>query len=178
MSALRDMWGSGGLGAFFPTGGVSIQMLRDIPYAIVTLMVYEGLREHWINARSYDGGKPPPWKEMVAGGISGGTGSFVTNPMDVVKTRLQTDAAMYGGSVLQCARATYAEGGLKAFLRGSVPRLLHKVPANASFFLLYEVFRRLLRVGEDGESVGVKVKSGSAGGGGGEGEGAGEKRNT
>jgi hypothetical protein len=39
-----------------------------------------------------------------------------------------------------------------AFLRGSVPRLLHKVPANGAFFLFYEFFRRLLHVA-DGTST-------------------------
>jgi hypothetical protein len=42
--------------------------------------------------------------------------------------------------------AVYHEGGAVAFLRGSVPRLLHKVPANACFFLFYEFFRQVLRV--------------------------------
>ena len=38
----------------------------------------------------------------------------------------------------------WKEGGTAAFLRGSVPRLMHKVPANCFFFLFYEMFRRLL----------------------------------
>ena len=31
-----------------------------------------------------------------------------------------------------------------AFLRGSVPRLMHKIPANGFFFVFYEFFRRVL----------------------------------
>ena len=73
-------------------------------------------------------------------------GSYVTNPFDVLKTRLQTDSALYQGSIVKCAQATWQEGGGMAFLRGSVPRLLHKVPANGFFFLFYEFFRRLLKV--------------------------------
>ena len=83
---------------------------------------------------------------MVAGGIAGGTGSFATNPMDVLKTRLQVDSSLYGGSVIACTKATYAEGGAAAFLRGSVPRLMHKIPANGAFFVFYELFRKLLGV--------------------------------
>lgn len=141
VQALTHMYKTGGMRAFFPMGGISIQMIRDIPYAIVTLMTYEFLRENWVNKR-----EKAPWRDMVAGGFSGGFGSFATNPMDVIKTRLQIDPERYGGNVMVCARSILEEGGPSAFLRGSVPRLIHKVPANAFFFVFYEFFRRALHV--------------------------------
>ena len=42
--------------------------------------------------------------------------------------------------------AVLEEGGPMAFLRGSVPRLMHKIPANGCFFVFYEFFQRVLRV--------------------------------
>lgn len=83
---------------------------------------------------------------MVAGAAAGGVGSYATNPMDVIKTRLQVDSSLYNGSVWDCTKTTYIEGGPAAFLRGSVPRLIHKIPANGAFFVFYELFRRILRV--------------------------------
>jgi solute carrier family 25 S-adenosylmethionine transporter 26 len=141
--ALRHMATTGGVRAFFPMGGVAIQMYRDIPYAIITLLTYECLKEHWVSQR-----EKAPWRDMVAGGIAGGIGSFATNPMDVVKTRLQVDSYLYQGNVWTCAAKTFEEGGPSAFLRGCVPRLIHKIPANAFFFVFYEGFRRILRVNE------------------------------
>ena len=35
--------------------------------------------------------KPKPWVHFVAGGIGGTVGAVVTCPLDVVKTRLQSD---------------------------------------------------------------------------------------
>jgi solute carrier family 25 S-adenosylmethionine transporter 26 len=129
----------------FPKGGVAIQMIRDVPYAVVTLMIYEALQASLHKSRTNKK------LDFCIGGISGGVGSWVTTPMDVVKTRLQTDSALYGGSVVQCAREVWLEGGAPAFLRGSVPRLMHKIPANSFFFLFYEVFRRLLGVEDAGK---------------------------
>ena len=129
--------------SLFPKGGVLIQIVRDVPYAVVTLLVYESLQEA-LRSRNLSDERKKQW-DFVIGGIAGGVGSWVTNPMDVLKTRLQTDSAnVYGGSLFKCAGMVWEEGGVQAYLRGSVPRLLHKVPANCFFFLFYEMFRRVL----------------------------------
>lgn len=144
--ALRDM----SLKTWFPTGGIASQMIRDIPYAVVTLMTYEHLKQKWKPQAEKEFPQVPVrvW-DLLVGGLAGGVGSYVTNPMDVIKTRLQTSSHLYGGSVRKCVSMTLQEGGTAAFLRGSVPRLLHKIPANACFFLFYEFFRSALKVDDD-----------------------------
>jgi Mitochondrial carrier protein len=149
--AIREMARASGWRAFFPMGGVSIQMMRDIPYAMVTLLSYEYLKHSFVRPyrerhHEQTTKTSAAWCDMVAGAVAGGIGSYVTNPLDVLKTRLQTDSSLYKGSIAMCARATWEEGGAMAFLRGSVPRLFHKIPANGAFFLFYELFGRLLHV--------------------------------
>mmetsp|Transcript_9596 Transcript_9596/g.17318 ORF Transcript_9596/g.17318 Transcript_9596/m.17318 type:complete len:190 (+) Transcript_9596:716-1285(+) len=143
--AVSSMWKQGGMRSFFPLGGISIQMVRDIPYAIFTLLSYEFIKENWVLKRSVDDPNNRWLRDMAAGATSGGIGSYLTNPMDVIKTRLQTSSALYGGSITTCTAAVLEEGGPAAFMRGSVPRLMHKIPANGCFFLFYEFFRRVLR---------------------------------
>jgi solute carrier family 25 S-adenosylmethionine transporter 26 len=147
--ALRDVAAQKQWWTFlFPKGGVAIQMLRDVPYAVCTLLLYESLQAAVSSRQLASSGSKSKGLDFFVGGISGGLGSWVTNPMDVVKTRLQTNSGLYSGSVIKCTQAVWLEGGASAFLRGSIPRLMHKVPANAFFFLFYELFRRLLRVEE------------------------------
>ncbi|VEU36557.1 unnamed protein product [Pseudo-nitzschia multistriata] len=144
--AMRDL----SYRTLFPKGSIASQTLRDVPYAIVTLLTYEHLKSVWKTRAQNRFPKVPvrSW-DLLVGGLSGGLGSYVTNPMDVVKTRLQTDSQLYNGSIRTCAMMTLEEGGPAAFLRGSIPRLLHKVPANSFFFLFYEFFRSILRVQDD-----------------------------
>lgn len=147
--AVSSMWTEGGVRSFFPLGGVSSQMVRDIPYAIFTLLSYEYIKEQWVLRQSLEDPNGRWWRDMVAGGTAGGIGSYLTSPLDVIKTRLQTTgSSAYGGSIVTCAVAVFEEGGARAFLRGSVPRLMQKIPANGCFFVFYEFFRRVLRVEE------------------------------
>jgi solute carrier family 25 S-adenosylmethionine transporter 26 len=157
--AVTQMYASSGWRAFFPMGGVSIQMMRDIPYAMVTLLSYEYLRLHFVNPYKQDKHPEASWCDMLAGAVAGGIGSYATNPFDVLKTRLQTNPSKYHGSIIKCATATWHEGGAMAFLRGSVPRLLHKVPANGAFFLFYEFFRRLLHVADGTTTTSTSIST-------------------
>lgn len=58
-------------------------------------------------------------------------GSAAVTPMDVVKTRLQVirsgGEAAYNG-MLDCVRKTYENEGIKAFYKGTVPRMIVIAP--------------------------------------------------
>ena len=79
-----------------------------------------------------------------------GIGSLLTNPMDVVKTRLMTSQDG-GGGVWSCVARILREEGPGAFLIGTPARLMHKIPANGLFFLFYELFRTMLGVSGTGQ---------------------------
>ena len=146
--ALRTMYRTeGGLGAFFGSSGVASQIMRDVPYAIVTLLTYESLRRARAAARRKAGGgeASTPFEDSMMGAFAGGVGSLISNPMDVVKTRVMTQPGLYP-TVWSAVSKLWAEEGAAAFFKGTAPRLLHKVPANAIFFATYEIFRGLLRV--------------------------------
>lgn len=83
-------------------------------------------------------------RDAFCGSVAGGLGSLLTTPMDVIKTRLMTDTKY--GSVWVAMTMIAKQEGLGTLFRGALPRLMHKVPANALFFLFYEAFRSLLGV--------------------------------
>jgi solute carrier family 25 (mitochondrial iron transporter), member 28/37 len=92
--------------------------------------------------------------QLVAGGLAGGSAAAVTTPLDVVKTRLQTEGVgaprRYGGTtrVLPVLRRIAQEEGGAALWRGWKPRVMFHVPAAAVCWGTYETCKRVLAAGE------------------------------
>ena len=174
-------WKNEGPLGLFDKGKLSSQIIRDIPYAIVTLVSYEILQslvaravkrhqqqqsnidsqtetetksEHGSNGkvitklprkRSADIiGPSKKIRDALCGSLAGGLGSFVTTPMDVIKTRMMTGSQY--NSVGEAFYRILREEGFLTFFVGMGPRLMHKIPANGLFFLCYEAFRTFLQV--------------------------------
>jgi Mitochondrial carrier protein len=128
-----------GVRGLLGNGRLASQMLRDVPYAIATLLSYEILQGYV--SKKFKGKKV---KDALCGALAGGFGAFVTTPFDLIKTRM-----MMGGeytSILNAVGRISKEEGLSAFMIGMGPRLMHKIPANGVFFLFYETFKSLLGV--------------------------------
>lgn len=90
----------------------------------------------------------------VAGGLgalAGGIAAAVTNPLDVVKTRLQTQPGgverMYTG-VFDCMRRVVREEGWGALGRGVGARVAWVAPSSAIVLAVFEATGRALGGGE------------------------------
>jgi solute carrier family 25 citrate transporter 1 len=83
------------------------------------------------------------WQSLMIGGLSGGMGPLVNNPLDVVKTRLQKQVVHPGKTpkytgLLQSCVLIAKEEGLLALWKGITPRLLRIMPGQAITFMTYE----------------------------------------
>ncbi|KAJ2349164.1 Mitochondrial carrier protein ymc2 [Coemansia sp. RSA 2618] len=82
-------------------------------------------------------------------GAAAGFAMWLTSyPLDVVKSKLQTDgfsgsARKYSGSI-DCLRKTIQQEGIKGMFRGITPCLLRAAPANAATFIGFEMALRAL----------------------------------
>ncbi|KAJ1469929.1 mitochondrial carrier domain-containing protein [Baffinella frigidus] len=84
------------------------------------------------------------WRDVLAGMGAGASTAVLTQPIDCVNTRLQTQTliqgrgrAVYTGMV-DCARQTIAKEGVGALFRGLAPRAITFSVGGAAFFLAYE----------------------------------------
>jgi len=87
---------------------------------------------------------------LFAGGTAGSLAWFCSYPLDVVKTRLQTQPDIFPpkySGIIDCAIQIYKEesGGLRGFSKGLFVTILRSFPVNAAIFFVYEYMAKLLR---------------------------------
>lgn len=88
----------------------------------------------------------PAWKLCMFGGLSGYALWMTIYPVDVVKSKLQTDSLTkpsYRGS-LSVVKDVFKKSGIKGFYKGFVPTILRAAPANGATFAAFEVTMRLI----------------------------------
>jgi len=85
----------------------------------------------------------PHYQSLILGGISGGFGPVINNPLDVVKTRMQKQVIKPGKNtkytgIFQAIGLIAREEGYFALWKGITPRLMRIMPGQAITFMTYE----------------------------------------
>merc|ERR1712226_644466 len=90
-------------------------------------------------------------KCMIGGALSCGLTHTAVVPLDLVKCRMQVDAAKYP-SLGKGLKVTVAEGGVKALARGWAPTLIGYSMQGTCKFGFYEIFKNMYSnaMGEEG----------------------------
>jgi solute carrier family 25 protein 33/36 len=87
---------------------------------------------------------------LFSGGAAGTIASCITNPLEVVKTQLQSSSVAVGelssaaGSPMAIARKIMQNDGVAGFFRGLRPTLVGIIPARSVYFYSYEQSKRML----------------------------------
>ncbi|BGP57295.1 hypothetical protein JCM8202_002872 [Rhodotorula sphaerocarpa] len=88
----------------------------------------------------------PGTANFLSGGLASNAFWVSSFPFDAVKNRLMTDSLTNPTykSWMMCARAMWAEGGVRAFYHGFTPAILRAFPTNASALLVWESVMRVM----------------------------------
>lgn len=87
---------------------------------------------------------------LLSGGAAGTIASCITNPLEVIKTQLQSSSAAVGelasasGSPTAIAKAIFEENGILGFWKGLRPTLVGIIPSRSVYFYSYEKTKRYL----------------------------------
>lgn len=73
------------------------------------------------------------------GGVAGLITVYVTQPLDTIKTRMQSiDAKRLYGNSFRCASIIFKQEGVLTFWSGALPRLVRLILSGGIVFTMYE----------------------------------------
>lgn len=125
----------------FPT-----QLLMNIPFQSVHFVVYELMQEELNPERTYS-----PLTHVASGAAAGACAAFITNPLDICRTLLNTqefaskrEQGKIVSGLVEAISAVFRTDGFRTFFRGVTARVVYQTPSTAISWSVYELFKHLL----------------------------------
>jgi len=134
---------------------------RDVPFGAIQLAVFELIKASILNNPDIEFDSSTLFSEAIIGAFAGGLGAFLTNPADVITTRIITqdittsDSGENGNrdtdvsssseplGVLDMGKKIYNEDGIDAFFTGWTARVGYWAPAISIFLTCYCSVRQM-----------------------------------
>jgi len=113
--------------------GLVPQLLGVAPEKAIKLTMNDLARD---KLRQFNDGQLPIWAEMVAGGCGGASQVMFTNPLEIVKIRLQVAGEIAHGAKVS-AIGVVKELGFFGLYKGSRACFLRDIPFSAIYFPAY-----------------------------------------
>ncbi|KAK0708954.1 mitochondrial carrier domain-containing protein [Lasiosphaeria miniovina] len=148
----QTMWADGGLRAAYR--GLGLGLIGMFPYSAIDIGTFEFLKKSYTRsmARYYgiheEDATPGNIATAILGATSGALGATVVYPLNVLRTRLQTQGTAmhpptYTG-IADVARKTIQNEGVRGLYKGLTPNILKVAPALSITWVCYENMKRIL----------------------------------
>lgn len=149
--------------------GYKATMLRDLPFSALQLAFYEKAKS--LQKGSDLSAPMTLFFELLNGSLAGAFAGFLTTPLDVIKTRIQTQvsqkddiprsssirvqteltlqprlALIDSSNIFKNIRNIYKADGFNGLFRGWVPRIAWTAAQSSILFVVYESVLRLLDI--------------------------------
>jgi len=121
-------------------------VMLNIPMVVVNFVVYESLT---LLTKSRTEVSDSVFAHLTCGGIAGGLAGFLSTPLDVVRTRIQTDCEC-GKRPIRCViKNVVQKEGMSGLWAGYGARTIYYIPSAALTWTVYETMKTLLGWQED-----------------------------
>lgn len=125
-----------GLGGLYVGAGATA--IRQASSTAVRFATLDYIKSAVCGSCGYDKSKAPAWVTFLAGGAGGAFSAVLNNPIDVVKSRIQS--GQHRGSIVSCVQVLYAERGIASFGAGLMPRCIRLFASQAIQFTIVDRF--------------------------------------
>lgn len=126
--------------SFLPT------VMLNVPMVCTNFVTYESMKLIASDLQEEDTGLR---HHFFCGGTAGAVSGFVSTPLDVVRTRIQTDCQCGARPVRCVVSKVVREEGLRALFSGGLARTIYHVPSAAITWTVYEIMKSALGWQED-----------------------------
>jgi len=148
----KTMWADGGLRAAYR--GLGLGLIGMFPYSAIDIGTFEVFKKTYISMYSRYYGiheedfHPGNVATAVIGASSGALGATAVYPLNVLRTRLQTQGTAmhpptYTG-IVDVATKTFRNEGVRGLYKGLTPNILKVAPALSITWVCYENMKKLL----------------------------------
>lgn len=148
----KNMWADGGLRAAYR--GLGLGLIGMFPYSAIDIGTFEVLKKYYIRTKAKFQGVHEEDAQVgniataILGASSGALGASAVYPLNVLRTRLQTQGTAmhpptYTG-IVDVAVKTVRNEGVRGLYKGLTPNLLKVAPALSITWVSYENMKRLL----------------------------------
>ncbi|KAL2127535.1 hypothetical protein VTI74DRAFT_10574 [Chaetomium olivicolor] len=148
----KKMWADGGLRAAYR--GLGLGLIGMFPYSAIDIGTFEFLKKSYTRAMARYYGIHEDDMQLgnvataVLGASSGALGATIVYPLNVLRTRLQTQGTAmhpptYTG-IVDVATRTVRNEGVRGLYKGLTPNLLKVAPALSITWVCYENMKGLL----------------------------------
>ncbi|KAI1753099.1 mitochondrial carrier domain-containing protein [Xylaria castorea] len=150
----RKMLAEGGTRAAYR--GVTMGLIGMFPYSAIDMGTFEMLKVTYIEYKAKASGcheedaQPSTFVTGIMGASSGAFGASVVYPLNVLRTRLQTQGtsmhpARYTG-IWDVAHKTVKNEGFRGLYKGLMPNLLKVAPALSITWMVYENAKKIMHL--------------------------------
>ncbi|RYP14896.1 hypothetical protein DL765_006038 [Monosporascus sp. GIB2] len=154
IQTFRKMYAEGGARAAYR--GVTMGLVGMFPYSAIDMGTFEFLKTTYVAylAKKYgvheEDAQPNTFATGIMGATSGAFGASVVYPLNVLRTRLQTQGtsmhpARYTG-ILDVANKTVRNEGVRGLYKGLMPNLLKVAPALSITWMVYENAKHIMNL--------------------------------
>ena len=119
--------------------GYTTTVFREIPFSFIQFPIWEFFKSEI--ARRQGRKTCTPSEATLSGAVAGGIAAFLTNPLDVAKTRVmlaERESSLSSGSVVFALRTIFLQKGIKGLFAGVIPRVTWISVGGAIFLGGYE----------------------------------------